>query len=80
MAADAVAADAVAAVIVVKPPPLFFFFGGIMWWVLYGVGKMTHKNVCRGLFLRVVCCRNMPFLEKLADIAMLGRHVGDIPS
>jgi hypothetical protein len=31
-----------------------------------------------GLFLHVLCRRDMPFLEKLADIAMSGRHVGDM--
>jgi hypothetical protein len=34
--------------------------------------------VCRGLFLLVVCCRDMPFLEKLADIAVSGWHVGNM--
>jgi hypothetical protein len=43
------------------------------WWVLmYDVGKTTHKNCVSGpLFARVVCRRDMPFLEKIA---------GDIPS
>ena len=40
--------------------------------------KQHTKTVCRGLFLRVVCRRNMPFLEKIADITMSGRHVGDM--
>ena len=40
--------------------------------------KRHTKTVCRGLFLRVVCRRDMPFLEKIADITMLGRHVGDM--
>ena len=40
--------------------------------------KRHTNTVCRGLFLRVVCLRDMPFLEKLADIAVSGRHVGDM--
>ena len=34
--------------------------------------------VCRGLFSHVLCRRDMPFLEKLADIAVSGRHVADM--
>jgi hypothetical protein len=34
--------------------------------------------VCRGLFLHVLCRGDMPFLEKLANIAVLWRHVGDM--
>jgi hypothetical protein len=40
--------------------------------------KRHTKTVCRGLFLRVVCRHDMPFLEKIADITMSGRHVADM--
>jgi hypothetical protein len=41
------------------------------------LAKQHTKTVCWGLFLRVVCRRDMPFLEKIANITMSGR---DIPS
>ena len=79
------AAAAAAAVVVVKPPPpplFLFFFGGMMWWAggwfCMMSAKRHTKTVCRGLLLRVVCRRDMPFLEKIADITMSGRHVGNM--
>ena len=42
------------------------------------LAKRHTKAVCRGLFLCVLCCHDMPFLEKTADITMSGRHVGDM--
>ena len=47
------------------------------WWaVLYDVGKKTHKNCVSGpLFACRVSRRDMPFLEKIADITMSGQHV-----
>ena len=81
MSLSSSAADAAAAAVVVVgplPPPLFFFFGGMMWWdggwFCMMSAKRHTKTVCRGLFLRVVCRRDMPFLEKIADITMSGRH------
>ena len=50
-----------------------------MWWAggfCVVLAKRNTKTVCPGLFLRVVCRRDMPFLEKIANITMSGRHVG----
>ena len=44
------------------------------------VGCYWYELGCRGLFFHVLCRCNMPFLEKLANITVSGRHVGNIPS
>ena len=48
-------------------------------WADLNLSAVIDMNwVWRGLFFHVLCRCDMPFLEKLADITVSGRHVGDM--